>query len=371
MPVNAGAQQAAIAIHKTAVDASGKATLEVEFRPGTQPIAGLQFDVSDNEATLGLSIALGEAAAKADKSVYTSDSQPGTPRRVLIVGFNANAIGPGVVAMIAVPLRPETAPGIYPVVIDGVVAAGVNGDAVPLSADSGAVVVAGDGVEVPSIAAVVNAASYAAGSISAGELVMIAGSGLAGMDATLADTVVRFDGIPATLIYTSPNQVSAVVPYAMDGRTEVSVDVEQGGIRSAPLRVTVSSSTPGIFTTTVTGQGQGAIVNQDGSVNGPGNPAPPGSVISIFATGEGQTEPAGVDGFIVPADDLRHPLLPVTVSIGGEDAEVIYAGSAPSQVSGVLQVNARVPGGMPASDAVPITIRIRAASQPGVTLAVR
>jgi uncharacterized protein (TIGR03437 family) len=90
----------------------------------------------------------------------------------------------------------------------------------------------------------------------------------------------------------------------------------------------------------------------------------------IYATGEGQTTPAGVDGAVTGAT-LQRPVLPVRVTIGGQEAEVLYAGSAPGLVAGVLQVNARVPA-LARRGSVPVVITVgAAASQGGVTLAVR
>ena len=64
------------------------------------------------------------------------------------------------------------------------------------------------------------------------------------------------------------------------------------------MDLAVTDTAPGIFTLTASGRGQGAILNQDYSVNSAGNRAPKGSVVMIFGTGEGQTNPAGVDGLI-------------------------------------------------------------------------
>ena len=65
-------------------------------------------------------------------------------------------------------------------------------------------------------------------------------------------------------------------------------------------------------------------------------------VVMIYGTGESRTSPPGIDGMIT-YETLRKPVLPVSVIIGGQRAEVLYAGSAPGLVAGVLQVNARVP----------------------------
>jgi uncharacterized protein (TIGR03437 family) len=62
--------------------------------------------------------------------------------------------------------------------------------------------------------------------------------------------------------------------------------------------------------------------------------------------------------------------LPATVSIGGVDAQVLYAGSAPGEVEGVVQINAVVPSNV-AVGSVPLVVRIGSvASQAGVTISV-
>jgi trimeric autotransporter adhesin len=90
----------------------------------------------------------------------------------------------------------------------------------------------------------------------------------------------------------------------------------------------------------------------------------------VFATGEGQTDPPGQDGRIIETD-LRRPLLEVTAKIGGLPAEVLYAGSAPTLVSGWLQANVRIPEDIEAGT-VPIEILVGGvAAQARVTIGVR
>jgi uncharacterized protein (TIGR03437 family) len=111
-------------------------------------------------------------------------------------------------------------------------------------------------------------------------------------------------------------------------------------------------------------------VNQDGTVNSAANPAARGSVISIYATGEGQTSPAGITGSVT-GSNVKTPLLPVTVTIGGIGATVQYAGSAPGSVAGLLQVNAVVPAGASPGSAIPVVVNVGGiSSQGGVTIAV-
>src|SRR5688572_17201692 len=229
---------------------------------------------------------------------------------------------------------------------------------------------------------VVNAASFAGGAVAPGEIVTLFGewmgpSALATLELTpdrlfvtksLAGTRVLFDGIAAAMIYTSAAQVSAVVPYGLAGQSRTEVRVEYNGHISEPVSLPVATASPGVFTVNSTGTGQVAALNQNGSVNGSGSPAEAGSVVIIFATGGGSTNPGTADGAVVTgAPRLQAD---VAVAIGGASAEVLYAGSAPFLVSGVVQINARVPPGLSGS-ALPVRITVAGvASQGGVTLAV-
>jgi uncharacterized protein (TIGR03437 family) len=185
---------------------------------------------------------------------------------------------------------------------------------------------------------------------------------------------VTFDGKAAPLIYTSANQTNLIVPYEVAGKTSTVMQVvyaaAAGTLQTAAWVLPVAAAVPGVFTVDATGTGQGAVVNQDGSVNSATNPAARGSVISIYATGEGQTSPAGVTGSVAPSN-TKVPMLPVTATIGGIGATVQYAGSAPGEVAGLLQVNVVVPQGVSRAAAVPVTVSVGGiASQAGVTIAV-
>jgi uncharacterized protein (TIGR03437 family) len=235
-----------------------------------------------------------------------------------------------------------------------------------------------------SITAVTNAASYVAGGVSPGELITIFGEGLGpgtlvGMQldtqgrvaTTLSGTQVLFDGIAAPLIYAQQGQVSAVVPYGVFGNSATNLQVSYQGRTSNTLSLAIVATTLGIFSLDGSGAGAGAIVNQDGTVNSPNNPASAGSTVFIYATGEGQTNPAGIDGK-PNASPAPVPLAtPVTATIGGANASVSYAGGVTGLVPGVLQVNVEIPSGTSAASAVPIVLTIGGqASQSGVTLAV-
>ena len=233
---------------------------------------------------------------------------------------------------------------------------------------------------------VVNSASYRRGPVAPGEMVTIFGTNLgppslttlqlddAGLVSTaLAGTRVLFNGLPAPIIYAMSSQVGVVVPYAVVSSLTTAVEVEYIGIRSEPVVLAVAAAAPGLFTANALGSGQGAILNQDYSANSSENPAPRGSVVMLFGSGEGLTTPPGVDGKLAEPP-LARPNLPVAVTVAGTKADIEYAGGAPGLVAGLLQVNVRIPlttapGSQPVlltvNDSSPVT------SQQGVTVAVR
>ncbi len=253
----------------------------------------------------------------------------------------------------------------------------VQGETFILTQDYGPAITAGG---------VVNAASFQQTSLSPGLIVTLFGTGmgpatlvswqqaanLIAFPTTLEGTRVLFDDTPGPMVYTSATQVSAIVPYAVAGKTSVKVAVEYSGVKSSTVEMAVAGTAPAIFTISGSGSGQGAILNQDYSVNSTASPARRGQVIQIFATGEGVTNPVVTDGLLVPATSLAHPIAAVSVKIGDLDAPVEYAGSAPGLVAGLLQVNAKIPSNARTGDAVPLTLTIGdAQSQSGVTVVVR
>jgi uncharacterized protein (TIGR03437 family) len=239
-------------------------------------------------------------------------------------------------------------------------------------------------VPQPVIGAVASAASYATNAISPGEVVAIFGTNLG--PATLANAQVTpdggyltqstgsvsvsFNGYPAAMIYAVSGQVAVVVPYEVALSQSAAVTVEVQGVRSAPFMMPVAAAVPALFSSDASGQGGGAILNQDLSVNSPLNPASQGQVVVLYGTGEGQTTPPGVDGRI-QYDVKSVPVGACSVTIGGQPATVQYCAFAPYEVSGVLQINAVVPAGI-SSGNVPVSFSIGSAtSQSGVTVSLK
>jgi uncharacterized protein (TIGR03437 family) len=234
------------------------------------------------------------------------------------------------------------------------------------------------------IGAVANSASNVAGAVSGGEIVVLYGIGLgpAGLvqftpgsngqvPTSLAGTTVYFGQYAAPLLYTSANQVSAIVPYEVSG-SQVQVFVEYNGI-SATFPVPVAAVAPSIYTSNLSGQGNAAAINipvsSPYSYNSAASPANAGDYVELFLTGTGQTNPPSVDGQPTP-DANEMVALPVTVTIGGKSVTPSYAGGAPGIVAGLTQVNVQIPSGLPAGE-VPITVQVGGVpAQAGVTIAV-
>jgi uncharacterized protein (TIGR03437 family) len=234
----------------------------------------------------------------------------------------------------------------------------------------------------PKVAAITNVASYGNGPISPGEMVVIFGSAMGPAQVTTAEldsqgrvssnlsqVQVLFDGTAAPLIYVSSTQISAMVPYGLVGKSTTQLQVVYQGASSDPVQKTVAASAPGIFTADSSGIGQAAMTNADGSYNTASTPAAPGSYVTFYLTGEGQTTPPGSDGNI--ATSTANVALPVTVLIAGRTVQLLYAGSAPGNVNGFAQINAVIPADMQYGGNLPLAVQIGGiSSQTGVTLAV-
>ncbi len=191
--------------------------------------------------------------------------------------------------------------------------------------------------------AIENAASFEAGPIAPGELVTLWGldfgpatgasmviDSSGKIATTLAGVQVFFNGVAAPLLYAQSQQINAQVPWELAGQTMASVHVAYNGNLSQTALPVVAPSDPGFFRLNP-GSSQGAIVNQDGSLNSASNPAPAGTVVSIFGTGGGVTSPPGITGLPTPLSPFEFLALPVSVMIDGTlKADVQYAGAAPT-----------------------------------------
>jgi adhesin/invasin len=223
---------------------------------------------------------------------------------------------------------------------------------------------------------IVDGAGFAS-TISAGGIASLFGTNLAASTAsaatlplptTLAGTQVLVNGVAAPLFYVSPSQINFQMPSEPVG-TGVSVVVVSGGINSLSATVNIAMAGPGIFTANSNGQGQAAVLNQDYSANSAQNPAAAGSVIQIFATGLGLTNPAIAAGQPGPSSSLANTVSTPLVTLNGVSAAVGFSGLAPGFV-GLYQVNVTIPPGT-ASGAASLQIQINGQSSNTATVAIK
>ncbi len=121
----------------------------------------------------------------------------------------------------------------------------------------------------------------------------------------------------------------------------------------------IGTATPGLFTTTQNGQGQIAALNEDNTVNTNINGIARGSVIQLFATGQGFIPNAPPDG--TPASGLlRTPELPRVIIGSGfvPESDVLYSGLAPGFV-GLWQINVRIPTSVPPGSNTDVVVTMR------------
>jgi uncharacterized protein (TIGR03437 family) len=250
---------------------------------------------------------------------------------------------------------------------------------------------------LPTVNAVTNAGSFLSGSISPGEVITLFGTSIGPATAvgtaldttgkvatTIGGVQVLVNGFPSPMIFASALQVSAVVPYEIAGFVSADVLVKFLDQTSNAVHLNVATTAPGLFTANSSGKGPGAILNpnnSDGSpsFNSPSNPAAKGDIVSVYLTGEGQTNPKGVTGKVTTVSTTLPltpvPLLPVSVLIGPagaqQSANFTFAGEAPGIVSGVMQLNVQIPATVASGDA-PIVVSIGGnRSQDGVTVSVK
>jgi uncharacterized protein (TIGR03437 family) len=227
-------------------------------------------------------------------------------------------------------------------------------------------------VNHPTLTAVVDGASQAPDSVSPGKIVLIYGAGLGpasltpnqpaslpggvGFGSVVGGTTVKFNSISAAILYASATQLAVLAPYGLGGTT-AQVQVTYLGDVSNTFSVPLAGAAPSLFTLNQSGSGQAVAINaSNGKANTAANPVKVGDYISLYATGEGQTIPAGVDGRL--SSTPTRPVRPVSVTVAGIPAQVQYAGGAPGQVAGLMQVNVQIPSGVQPGGYVPVVLQV-------------
>jgi len=229
----------------------------------------------------------------------------------------------------------------------------------------------------PAISAggVVSAASYSAASsspVTPGQIISIFGSNFLAAGSAAAATLplpTSLSNVAATAcgrtipLYTvTPGQINAQVPWECPSTGSMQLTVTANAQTSAAQTVNLAPASPGIFTVGSSGSGDGAILHADNSLVSPANPAKGGETVVVYCTGLGATTPSFATGSPAAANATVNP---VTASIGGKAASVVYSGMTAGLV-GLYQVNVVVPAGFSGSQAIVVTAT--GSSQSGVTL---
>lgn len=244
---------------------------------------------------------------------------------------------------------------------------------------------------LPVISSAVNSASFT-GPIAPNSLISLFGTGFQpyGRSRALYDSDVAANTVPtllgcaaveinrvrAPLFYAGYGQLNVVVPSGITpGPTEVRVvlNATSRAVYSSPITVTAASMAPAIFTA----DGKRAAANFAGTSTLVADPATvpgalaakPGDMVTLWATGLGDTNPKFDAGTI--ATSASATASPVTVMLNGAAlpaANVLYAGAAPGLLSGVYQINILIPAGVTAGDGS-VKLAINGITSPdGVTL---
>jgi uncharacterized protein (TIGR03437 family) len=337
--------------------ADGSALVYSTYVPGAVPATGLTFDL-DSAGSAFVASAPGTAILAASPGAYQTGIAGNTGSDVMVAKFTSNG---------------QFAGATY-----AYVAATSGGGPLIAVAPSGAIMLAeGDPdktvISIIPWLTVQNAASSAASTVAPGEIVTLQGYGLGPATAAVAPsqapvdqlggTQVTFDGIAAPVFSAQSQQVTVQAPWEIAGQTSTEVVVTYNGGppagATASVPVVVAMVAPGIY----------AVANSDGTLNSPTNPAKAGDSITIYGTGGGVTNPLGITGGLWSITaSLPTLTLPVSVTIGGTNATVLYAGSAPTLESGFFQINALLPVSLPPSTGSYISVTIGGTSSPATSV---
>ncbi|MGD0872620.1 MAG: hypothetical protein ABSB88_23995 [Bryobacteraceae bacterium] len=252
---------------------------------------------------------------------------------------------------------------------------------------------------IPTISKVTNAASYATGAVSPGEVISIFAntsnpigptpavqlssancpSPCTSVPTTMGGVQVVFlpQGIAAPLIYVSATQINAVVPYEVQtAGSNLSVEVKYLGQASNAFVLQTAATAPGIISLNGSGTGTAAMNQYDASgnyqgINSGSNPASPGWILVLYVTGEGSI-PSAVTGAVTGSNPAKPLVGPPSVLVDNLPATVQYYGEASGIVSGVMQINVLIPTGIRTSQADGISFTIGGnTSQSGVTVQIK
>ncbi len=176
---------------------------------------------------------------------------------------------------------------------------------------------------------------------------------------TLSDVTVRLKGAQIGLFYVSPQQINAVLPDGVSGLIPLTI---QNAAGSQTLNLWIEPAFPAVFTLDQSGGGAAAALNStNNQIVSSSNPLHAGEYLELFLTGLGTTVSQG--GLAVAK---QQP----TITVGGLDCPVTYAGGAPG-FPGLDQINCRIPSGLGAQPGATVIVHSGSRSSQPTTVAVQ
>jgi uncharacterized protein (TIGR03437 family) len=220
-------------------------------------------------------------------------------------------------------------------------------------------------VAPPQISSVVNAGDGGS-DIAPGGLISVFGSQLSPVNmasseiplpTALANSCLSVNGLPVPILFVSPNQVNAQMPFQAIG--DVTLILRTPGGQSDNYNLVIEPNAPSVFMSTVGPEVNVPTVvrNDDNQLVTPSHPIhrKSNTALVIYLTGLGPTSPAVGTGQPAPSNPLAITLTQPTVTLGGEELPLLFSGLAPGLV-GVDQINVSVPFNVPDGMSVPLVI---------------
>ena len=173
-------------------------------------------------------------------------------------------------------------------------------------------------------------------------------------------------GRQVPIFYVSPTQINAMVPNEQPVGVSTQVLVHRGNLFGTPVFIDIAATDPGVLQY---GQQEAIAVDVNGNLIGPSNPAHAGNVLVMYCLGLGAVTQAVADGAAAPSSPLAIVVNPVTLTVGTQTANVLFAGLTPD-LAGLYQVNFVVPQGTAAGE-VPVIVSVGGQFSVAVNLAVQ
>ena len=323
----------------------GSLEIALTFKAEGAQATGVNFDLEYDSSALYISAKEGAAAQAAGKGLSSNELSSGKVR-YLVTALNQNVIGDGVLVVLSVQVK-SNASGSYTLKLTNVAGTDKSAKTIALTGVNGTVT-AGSGGNRPRITSVEHGTNSQPGIFPAGGWVAIKGAGFMTGSGRIWDKAAisseascprgwtrsasKSAAAPPMSTYISPGQINVLAPMDETDENGERARHHAAGLerfllrQKEPLRSRASSCS------TRRGQVRKRIARQRRPyrqarpVSRPIRTSPPRGAVSLilYGTGFGQTNPPIVNGEMPVAAPLANP---VTITIGGRPAEVLYAGT--------------------------------------------